>query len=296
MADEKEIFNPKMRIQLLNENGTIKSDRLVNQSIEFNTGPKDSHKGATRFEITFQDKQDIDNFFAYLDKLRSDLPQRDITSRGRKPGEAATKSLETPRENIILDVEKMAKDGKVQDDIIKYLRGLDFVMILTEDFLIHEKNFPFKSNDIGEPNSNGQYPDSIVWMARRIKKSKTNPSLDKYDSMVLFGIQILKKKRKFKLVPYLYKERKEVISLDIKEGNKNSFSLVKEFTKFPHYMTEEERLKFQAEYRMLIANQEKEPSKFFTRWSQDVYLSKDIYKGLKHLVDSGKASFKNDKA
>lgn len=37
----------------------------------------------------------------------------------------------------------MIEEGKSQQDIIKYLRGLGFVFILTEDFLFHFPGFEF---------------------------------------------------------------------------------------------------------------------------------------------------------
>ena len=66
---EKEIFKPKMRITLLNDNGTPISDRLVDSSVELSTGAKVKHPGPIRVEITLQHKQDIDLFKTYLDQL-----------------------------------------------------------------------------------------------------------------------------------------------------------------------------------------------------------------------------------
>ena len=44
----------------------------------------------------------------------------------------------------------MIEEGKSQQDIITYLRGLGFVFILTEDFLFHFPGFEFNKKDVGE--------------------------------------------------------------------------------------------------------------------------------------------------
>ena len=77
-----------------------------------------------------------------------------------------------------------------------------------------------------------------------------------------------------KIVAYLYKERKKPLRASV--GKKTiSFSQA-EFTKFPKWMLEEERLKFSAEQRQLLLNQEKKPSKFFMRWVDDVIFPDSI--------------------
>lgn len=277
---EQEVYKPKLRITTLSENGTPLSDRLVDAYTEMNSGPKVQHKGPIRVEVTLTNQQDVDNFKSYLERLVGILPIKNPTAgRGRPAGSSNNKELESPREDILADVEKMVEEGKTQQEIIKYLRKLGFVFILTEDFLFHFPGFEFDAKDVGEPTENKQYPNSYSWMARCIKRAK-DPKADKFDPMVIFGFSILGGPSK-KIVPYLYKERKKPLRASV--GKKTiSFSQA-EFTKFPKYQLEEERLKFSAEMRQLMTNPEKKPSKFFLRWAPDVLLSPNAYEALKRL-------------
>lgn len=270
--EEKKVFKPKMRITTLNEDGSYIQDRLVDAYTELNSGPKFQHNGPVRLEITLQNQQDIESFKTYIDQLSGKLPIKEVTGRGR-PTMGTTTQLESPREDIMFKVESMVKEGSNQDDIIKYLRGLGFVFLLTEDFLFHFEDFPFAKKDIGDPNSNGQYINSYSWMVRCIKRAK-DPRADKFDPMILFGFSILGGPSK-KIIPYLYKERKHPFRVET--GKKILTYSTVEFSKMPAWMLPDERIKFSAEQRQLLANPEKQPSKFFLRWSHDVLLPDAIH-------------------
>lgn len=263
--ENKEVFKPKLRVTLLSNTGCPISDRLVDSYTEFNTGPKVQHEGPIRIEVTLESKNDIKSFKDYIDRLSGTLPIKEVVSRGR-PSNTTTKDLESPREDILLEVENMVKEGKSQDNIVKYLRDLGFVFILTEEFKYHFPEFEFDKKDVGKPNDNGQYPESYSWMVRQIKKAK-DPKADKYDPQIIFGFSILKGVSR-KVVPYLYKERKKPLKCE-KSSSQLSFSKVG-FTKYPAFMIEQERLKFSSEIRQLLDNPEKKPSKFFLRWFRDV--------------------------
>lgn len=277
-------FKPKMRVSLLDLNGAILSDRLVDAYTEMNAGPKDTHKGPIRIEFTLTTQNDIEGAKTYLDQLVGNLPLRESTNRGRPS--AAPKEIESPREEILLEVEKMATEGKNQDDVIKYLRGLGFVFILTEDLLHYFPEFTFEKRDIGEPNDNKQYPNSFSWMIRCIKRAKT-PQSDKFDPMIIFGFSIQQGPSK-KVVPYLYKERKK--PLRITTGKTLTFNKV-EFSKMPAWMREEERLKFSQELRTLVLQPDKQPSKFFLRWCPDVEIPKVTWEKLKERNLKFKVSY-----
>ena len=282
MANEIE-FKPKFRISLLETNGAIISDRLVDAYTELNAGPKAVHMGPVRVEITLTSQQDIDAFKNYLDQLRGNLPLRETTGRGRpSTGSAANKAIETPREDILNDVQRMIADGKDQQQIIKYLRSLGFVFILTEDFLSHFPEFQFNTRDVGEPTPNHQFLNSLSWMVRCVKRAK-DPKADKFDPMILFGFSILEGPSK-KIVPYLYKERVKPLKAD--PGKKGITPNQVEFTKMPKYMLEDERAKFTAEQRALFMNPEKQPSKFFLRWAGDVKVPTNVHEALKERVPS----------
>lgn len=276
MENDKKIFKPKMRITTLNEDGSYIQDRLVDAYTELNAGPKFQHEGPVRLEITLQNQQDIESFKNYIDQLTGKLPIKETVGRGR-PSTSSTTTLESPREDILMKVEQMVKEGSNQDDIIKYLRGLGFVFLLTEDLLYHFDDFPFFKKDIGDPNSNGQYLNSFSWMVRCIKRAK-DPKADKFDPMILFGFSIMKGPSK-KIIPYLYKERRHPFRVD--NGKKVLTYSTVEFSKMPAWMLPEERIKFSAEQRQLLANPEKQPSKFFTRWSHDVLLPDTVHEKFK---------------
>lgn len=277
-------YKPKLRITTLEGSGAVLTDRLVDAYTELNSGPKVQHKGPIRVEVTLTCKQDIENFKVYLDRLSGNLPLKEVTGRGR-PSSSPSALAESPREDILMEVENMVKEGKTQDEVIKYLRGLGFVFILTEDLLYYFPDFPFDKKDVGEPNENHQYPESYSWLIRCIKRAK-DPKTDKFDPMILFGFSILGGPSR-KVIPYLYKERKSI--LRIEKGKKVlSFSKA-EFTKMPRYMLEEERLKFSTEMRQLQLNPEKQPSKFFLRWASDVQVPPKVFEQLKERVPNLKS-------
>lgn len=276
---EQEVYKPKLRVTTLSENGTPLSDRLVDAYTEMNSGPKVQHKGPVRVEVTLTNKQDIDNFKEYLDRLTGVLPAKTPTAGRGRPAGTTIKNLESPREDILADVEKMVEEGKSQQEIIKYLRELGFIFILTEDFLYHFPGFEFDKKDVGEATDNKQYPNSFSWMARCIKRAK-DPKADKFDPMVIFGFSILGGPSK-KIVPYLYKERKKPLRAQVGK-NVISFSQA-EFTKLPKYMREDERIKFSTEQRQLLLNPEKKPSKFFMRWVDDAVFPDSIKEKIEEI-------------
>lgn len=278
---EQEVYKPKLRITTLSENGTPLSDRLVDAYTEMNSGPKVQHKGPIRVEVTLTNEQDVDNFKEYLDRLIGVLPAKAPTAGRGRPAGITVKNLESPREDILADVEKMVEEGKSQQEIIKYLRELGFIFILTEDFLYHFPGFEFDKKDVGEATDNKQYPNSFSWMARCIKRAK-DPKADKFDPMVIFGFSILNGPSK-KIIPYLYKERKKPLRAQTGK-NVLSFSQA-EFTKLPKYMLEEERIKFSTEQRQLLLNPEKKPSKFFMRWYRDVVFPDSIKDKIEEAIN-----------
>lgn len=289
MEEEKKSFKPKMRITTLNDDGSFIQDRLVDAYTELNAGPKFNHNGPVRLEVTLQTQQDIAAFKTYIDQLTGKLPLREVTGRGR-PSSSSVMNIESPREDIMTKVEAMVKEDSTQDDIIKYLRSLGFVFLLTEDFLYYFEDFPFNKKDVGTPNANGQYLESYSWMVRCIKRAK-DPKSDKFDPMILFGFSILEGPSS-KIVPYLFKERKH--PLRVKSGKKVlTFSTV-EFSKMPAWMLPDERIKFSAEQRQLLLNPEKQPSKFFLRWSHDVLLPDSIHEKFKGRGIIFKNDLKNE--
>lgn len=274
--EEKINFKPKIRIQLLDDESRVLDDRMVDQYTELINGPKKTHDGPLRVDLTLMNQQDIDLFKEYLDKLKGKLPIKEMQTRGRPSTQSL--SMESPREDILVNVEKIED----QDEVIKYLRDLGFVFLLTEDFKEYFPEFEFNEKDIGKPNNSGQYLDSLSWMVRRIKRAK-DPKSDKYDKMIIFGFSLINGRSK-KVVPYLYGERKKPLRIQVKDNTAISFSKVTELTKFPVYMVEAERLKFSTEMRKLMYSDDLKPSKFFMRWYRDVKFSDENQKKINEIV------------
>lgn len=274
--EEKINFKPKIRIQLLDDESRVLDDRMVDQYTELINGPKKTHDGPLRVDLTLMNQQDIDLFKEYLDKLKGKLPIKEMQTRGRPSTQSL--SIESPREDILVNVEKIED----QDEVIKYLRDLGFVFLLTEDFKEYFPEFEFDEKDIGKPNNSGQYLDSLSWMVRCIKRAK-DPKSDKYDKMIIFGFSLINGRSK-KVVPYLYGERKKPLRIPVKDNTAISFSKVTELTKFPVYMVEAERLKFSTEMRKLMYSDDLKPSKFFMRWYRDVKFSDENQKKINEIV------------
>lgn len=278
---EQNTFKPKLRITLLEDNGAVIQDRLVDATTEYYAGPKIQHSGPIRLETTLTNTQDIDSFKKYLDQLTGALPIKAPSAGRGRPSMANQANTESPREDIIEGVKKLASEGKNQTEVIEYLRKLGFVFMLAEDLLYYFPDLQdsFKHKDLGDPTDNKQYPNSLAWMVRCIRRAK-DPRTDKFDPMIFFGFNIQKPSRR--VVPYLYKERQEPIKVDT--GKKVlSFNTV-EFTKLPVYMQEQERLKFSVEQRQLLLNPDKKPSKFFLRWVKDAKFPDSLQPKIEEIL------------
>lgn len=278
---EPNTFKPKLRITLLDDNGAVIQDRLVDATTEYYAGPKIQHSGPIRLETTLTNTQDIESFKKYLDQLTGTLPIKAPSAGRGRPSMANQANTESPREDIIEGVKKLASEGKNQTEVIEYLRKLGFVFMLAEDLLYYFPDLQdsFKHKDLGDPTDNKQYPNSLAWMVRCIRRAK-DPRTDKFDPMIFFGFNIQKPSRR--VVPYLYKERQEPIKVDT--GKKVlSFNTV-EFTKLPVYMQEQERLKFSVEQRQLLLNPDKKPSKFFLRWVKDAKFPDSLQPKIEEIL------------
>ena len=144
---EAKIYKPKMRITLLEPNGAVVNDRLVDSTTELYAGPKLQHDGPIRLEVTLVNKEDINSFKNYIDQLSGTLPLKPQTSGRGRPSSSGPALTESPREDILANVQNLADEGKNQSEVIKYLRELGFVFMLTEDFKYYFPEFNFNSKD-----------------------------------------------------------------------------------------------------------------------------------------------------
>ena len=119
-----------------------------------------------------------------------------------------------------------------------------------------------------------------IWVGLWECAARNNPQVSQLRALVLQYYNLGGPSKK--IVPYLYKERKKPLRASV--GKKTiSFSQA-EFTKFPKFMLEEERLKFSAEQRQLLLNPEKKPSKFFMRWYKDVIFPDSIKQKIEEAI------------
>ena len=238
----------KIRIQLYSEDGMLLSDRLVSQDTEFNSGPKEPHKGPLRVEFTLLEKEDIEKAKVYLDKLSGILP---LSSKKEKKLKLKEIDIPEERENLLKEV--LAIDPLDQDILIQTLRSKGFKFMMY-DFL-ETFEFPIEIKDV--------HKEKYQWMLRCIKEAK-NPSVDKYDPMLIFGIKMYEN-RDSKIVVYLNGKFDGSYEVELPSKPKEVYKKTG-MIKFPVYMTEEEREKFRFELRQYQLTPEKEFSKFFTRW------------------------------
>lgn len=240
----------KLRIQLYDEEGRLIEDRMVTQGPEMSSGPKFNHEGLFRIEFTLDCKDDIEKAKTYLDQLIGSLPL------GAKKQRKVVREIEGPKQREELLENAIISDN--QDTLIMYLRerGFRFMMY---DFL---ETLDFPRLGIKE-----RHREKYQWMLLCIKTAK-NPKSDKYDPMLVFGIQLLPDHDE-RIVVYLNGEFHKSYKIPIPEKPKEVFKKTN-MTKFPHYMIEEEREKFRFELRQLEADPDRKPSRFFNRWREYV--------------------------
>ena len=175
------------------------------------------------------------------------------------------KELEWGREDRVGDVEKMVNEGKREEDMIKYVRDVGFVLMVREDLVYDLGEFKLDKKDVGEGRKNGEYLDCYWWMGRCIKRGKDGKR-DKFEGMIVFGLSIVEGGWK-KMVGYVYKERKKGFR---GERGKSSMWLCEgEFSKLGKYMLEGEGIKLCREERELVMSGDKKGCKLLLRWGWD---------------------------
>ncbi len=244
----------KLRVQLFDEEGRMVGDRIVSQDPEFSKGPLKDHHGIFRIEFTLDSKNDVEKAKTYLDQMVGNLP----LASGKK--KKLPKIPDDPmfRENIIDEIEN-SDSMEDQDNLIAGLRSQGFVF-RTWEFL--ESMVDLTGITIKDVHKN-----KYQFMLREIRKAK-NPKADKYDPMLIFGIK-LDEERTEKVVIYLNGEFHKSLKIPLPEKPKEVFKKTT-MLKFPHFMTEDERVKFTIELRSYESNPSKSVSKFFNRWMQYV--------------------------
>lgn len=240
----------KLRLQLFDKEGRLVEDRLVSQDPEIYSGPKVQHEGLLRIEFTLNGKDDIEKAKKYLDQLVGILPLNEKKKKKEKVPD-------TPefRKELLEEVMGIATD---QDHLIKLLRERDFHFMMTD--LLEAYEFPGLE-------INNKHRETYQWMLKRLKRAK-NPKFDKYDPMLMFGIQMIPE-RNDRIVVYLDGLFTNGHIIKVPDKPKEVFKKTK-MIKFPHYMNEEEREKFRFELRRYEEEPDRKLSKFFKRWKDSV--------------------------
>lgn len=238
----------KLRIQLFDGEGRLVDDRMVSQNPEMSSGPKLTHEGVFRVEFTLDCKDDVEKAKIYLDQFVGNLPLGSKQSKKKKLKEFSDPNQ---RENLLEQAVGLAKD---QDELIGFLRDGGFRFMMT-DFL---ETFYFPGLVIKD-----RHKEKYQWMLGCSKYAK-NPKSDKYDPMLIFGIQLVPEQSE-KIVVYLNGEFHKTYKVPIPVKPKEVFKKTT-MTKFPHYMTEEERERFRLELRRYEDQPDHTFSKFFERW------------------------------
>ncbi len=237
----------KLRIQLFDDEGRMIDDRMVVQDPELSKGPTNTHKGPMRIEFSFDSESDIEKAKTYLDQLVGNLPLG--PKKARKKNITYVDDPEH-REELM----KEALSHETQDEMIDFLREKGFVFMMY-DFL---ETFDFPGLTIKE-----RHQEKYQWMIYQKKKAK-NPKADKYDPMLIFGIQMYEERNE-KIVVYLHGEFKEYVKIAIPDKPKEVFKTTT-MMKFPPFMEHHERDKFRFELRQYQDNPERKVSKFWKRW------------------------------
>lgn len=252
-------MKPKLRIKLLSPELVPISDRLVDQTLELTTGPKETHQGAFCLETTLVDKNDIKNLITYLNKLTGNLP---ISQTQKKKYEKATNELQgmVTAEPYVELLETAKSKSKNQVDFIEFLRGYDFRFITFQhvEELAGDK-FPIELNPKHE---------KYQFMVRMLKKAK-DPKNDRYDPQLILGIK-LTDPHVPQIKVYLYGKFKESFSLDWPNDHKVNFKKTEAMWKFPPYMTLDERKNWRTEHFKLERLPDLKATKFYNRWAPHI--------------------------
>lgn len=251
----------KIRVQLFDKESRLISDKLYKQGSELISGPKFTHNGPMRIEITMDNQEDIERAITYIKKLSGMLPL-EAKKEKKKVGK-----IESDSDDYIESMMDMITECKDQDELISNLRNQGFVFV-TRDLLHNMERFE-KVNWEEEDWRTDKYQ----YMVRLIKESK-NPMLDKFDPTLIVGIKIYKK-RSDEVKFYKFGELTNNLDIPVPGKAKESFTTQKLHI-FPEFMSEKEKERFRREYRDMERDPDKEPTPFYLRWYKWVQTSQPL--------------------
>lgn len=246
------MINPKIRIQLLDADHRVISDRCVDQYTELLNGPSEPHDGPVRIEAVLIDSETTDRFKEYLDKLRSRLPS----------SVPKTKSLveRVKNENEYHEIYQLCEDRQTIDQVINLLHDYNFRFISSQylvDFNI----------EVSLPK---EIPKDVQLMTKVVRYAK-DPRNDKFDFDMTVFVKFMGEG--LQAQAYFVHRGKLEAKLD-KPGIRVASDLknIKMPTVFPSYMDIEERLQWRLLRRKIENGTELEGKKlkFYERWAKEI--------------------------
>lgn len=257
----------KMRIKLYeskdNQTPELISDRLVEQSTEFNLGPKHKHKGPISLELNLRDKVDCEKALEYIGKLALDLPL-EATEKPKKVKRILDNlDDEAPLQSLVEQIKAMEN----QEVIIKELQSLNF------KFMTYQQLQDMNEITPGLVEVKSKYSD-LQFMVRLVRLAK-NPANDKWDTRLILGIKI-RGERINKVIVFLWGKYSEKITKHWASEEEINFKKKDRLITFPEFMDYPMRSKFRAErrkYDLHIESGSKEAfefSEFYKKWEKYV--------------------------
>lgn len=251
------MISSKLRLKLYDpESLHLMQDRLVEQSTEFNLGPKEKHLGPFTIELNLQTKEEVELAVNYLKKLALDLP---LEVKAIKKS-SSSKNLENmlSEKEPLLDLKKtVIAKATSQEELIELLRTYDF------KFTNAQYLEDFNTNKPGTIELNEKHKE-YQFMARLYKEAK-DPINDKWDMRLVFGIKIMGERVAVVKV-YMWGKFEESIKLAWKNKVAINFKKKEKFLGFPEFMDYPMRRKFRLEYKKIQENPDQEKTPFYKKW------------------------------
>lgn len=260
MAEIKSLSS-KMRLRFFQETGELLSDRLVEQNTEFMMGPKETHKGPVQLEVTLRTQEEVDNFIAYVKKVKGDLP---IVAKEKKNAPKQIDKMLSEKEPLLDLVKTLQAKSKTQEQLIAALREYDFKFMMSDTV-----------KDLGgikEQITLRDKDEDYQFMVRLVKEAK-DPMNDKYDFRLALGIKIIGEKVD-RVKIYIWGKYDTYWKLPWEKAKANNFKKVEPLHVFPKFMDYEDRKKWRKEHRMVVnakaTNDKYEPTKFYNKWAPHI--------------------------
>jgi hypothetical protein len=226
---------------------------LVEQATELRMGPKEPHQGPYTLEFNLVSQEDVEGMVEYIKKLKGDLPITTSTTKVKTKDKKIDEML-SDKEPLLDLLKTLKAKCKTQEKLISELR---------------EYGFKFVAADVIQDYAS---PDMITlkekhldyqFMVRLVKEAK-DPSNDKWDYRLVFGIKFMGEKVA-KVQVYLWGKWEEVLKIGWEKEEDINFKKVETLYSFPEWMDYAERKRWRLENRKLEKNPELEPSKFYTK-------------------------------